>query len=163
MRLLPSFCALVNYIFMHRLLSHSLDTILARRCRFKSCVLPPPLIVHLPFLLIFSAYIKQARSMPTPLHHRWTHCSNSNLDVWLGEWMSSFASPPSSSPALRWLRSWSSRAGEKACIRFVFYRMVGARYESIRGQRDCAMRRRRKCCHAAKWRWAQREAHIGCE
>ena len=75
---------------MHWLLSQSLDVILGQRCRFKSCALPPPLIVHLPFLFIVShAYIKQARSMPTPLHRRWTHCSNSNLDVWLGEWVSS--------------------------------------------------------------------------
>ena len=78
------------------------------------------LIVHLSFLLIASpAYIKPAsESMRAPLHRWWTHRSNSNLDVWLvGEWMSNFASPSSSSPALRWPRYWSS-SGWEGCIRF---------------------------------------------
>ena len=77
-------------------------------------------IVHLSFLLIASpAYIKPAsESMRAPLHRWWTHRSNSNLDVWLvGEWMSNFASPSSSSPALRWPRYWSS-SGWEGCIHF---------------------------------------------
>jgi len=70
-------------------------------------------IIHLSFLLIASpAYIKPAsESMRAPLHRWWTHRSNSNLDVWLvGEWMSNFASPSSSSPvATILIQQWLGR------------------------------------------------------
>jgi len=113
-------------------------------------------IVHLSFLLIASpAYIKPAsESMRAPLHRWWTHRSNSNLDVWLvGEWMSNFASPSSSSPVLRWPQYWSS-SGWEGCIRFFSsgwlvrnLRAQGAKIWLCSGGRhvgDWA------CCHAVK-------------
>lgn len=113
-------------------------------------------IVHLSFLLIASpAYIKPAsESMRAPLHRWWTHRSNSNLDVWLvGEWMSNFASPSSSSPALRWPRYWSS-SGWEGCIRFflqggwcVIWEHWGRRYGCSSGGRHVGDR---ACCHAMK-------------
>ena len=111
-------------------------------------------IVHLSFLLIASpAYIKPAsESMRAPLHRWWTHRSNSNLDVWLvGEWMSNFASPSSSSPvATILIQQWLGRLHLFFFLQggwCVIWEHRGRRYGCSSGGRHVGDR---ACCHAVK-------------